>query len=326
MPINKVHLQNFTVFKNMTIIPSDGINILIGENGTGKTHFLKTLYCLSKIRTSEKQDVSIGSIFGVNSDNLAHENGKNILLGAIDNSDELLEFSIPCNHGKNNYILSEPQQGFNAVYIPVKDMLTHSKGLLSMVEKYQKFPFDNTLTDIIRRANQWDLKSPPKAAEKILPILEKLMGGTVEIEDEEFYIKKHDGHKINFSVEAEGLKKIGLLWKLLMNENIVEGTVLLWDEPEANLNPKYLPYVVECLLELSRCNVQIFVSTHNYVFAKYFDLLRKDNDELSFHSLYKEEQTVFCETKRYFGDLKHNDITHTYNELLDKIYDLGLGE
>lgn len=326
MTINEVHIQNFTVFKDIMIKPSNGINVLVGENGTGKTHFLKSLYCLSRIRSGEKTDISVGNIFGVHSDTLAFENGANIILRAVDNDEGTIEFSIPYNHGTSNYIFCEPQKGFNAVFIPVKDMLTHSKGLLSMADKYSTFPFDRTLTDIINRANQWNLKKTPKLAENVLPVLEKMMDGTVEIEDEEFYIKKHDGRKISFSVEAEGLKKIGLLWQLLMNENIVEGSVLLWDEPEANINPKFLPLVVECLLELSRSGVQIFVSTHNYIFAKYFDVNRVENDQLLFHALYKDGKTVACETGKYFGDLKHNDITHTFNELLDKMYDLGLGE
>ncbi|WP_337506674.1 hypothetical protein [Megasphaera sp.] len=41
-------------------------------------------------------------------------------------------------------------------------------------------------------------------------------------------------------MEAEGFKKIGILWQLLMNETITENTILLWDEPEANLNPEFL--------------------------------------------------------------------------------------
>ena len=76
--------------------------------------------------------------------------------------------------------------------------------------------------------------------------------------------------KVNVTVEAEGLKKIGLLWQRLMIESITENSILLWDEPEANLNPRFLPKLVGCLLELSRRNVQIFISTHNYIFAKYF--------------------------------------------------------
>ena len=190
-----------------------------------------------------------------------------------------------------------------------------------MSEKYREFPFDKTLTDIIRKANQWTVKSIPNMAKSILPTLENIMGGEVYIENEEFFIKRSNGDLINFAVEAEGIKKIGLLWQLIMTENITENSILLWDEPEANLNPEYLPIIVDCLLELSRHNVQILVSTHNYIFAKYFDVKRKESDAVKFHALYKENNAALCETKDFFGDLEHNSITETFNKLLDEVYD-----
>lgn len=80
---------------------------------------------------------------------------------------------------------------------------------------------------------------------------------------------------ILFEPEAEGLKKIGLLWQLLMTDNLTQDSILIWDEPEANLNPKFLPKVVECLLELSRHGVQIFLSTHNDISAAFNELLER---------------------------------------------------
>ena len=151
------------------------------------------------------------------------------------------------------------------------------------------------------------------------------MDGTVEIENDEFFIRKHDGRLVDFAVEAEGLKKIGLLWQLLMNENITEGSILLWDEPEANISPEYLPVLVECLLELSRHKVQIFVSTHNYLFATYFDVRRQQADKVAYHSLYMEDNNIGCETKEHFDDLQHNTIMEAYNTLLEEVYGLQVG-
>ena len=42
--LTKVIFENFTVFKSLKMDFSPGINIFIGENGTGKTHIMKTLY------------------------------------------------------------------------------------------------------------------------------------------------------------------------------------------------------------------------------------------------------------------------------------------
>ena len=211
-----------------------------------------------------------------------------------------------------------------AVFIPSKDMLTHSKGLLAMSDKYREFPFDKTLTDIINKANQWKLKKTPKIATSILPILEEIIAGKVIIENEEFFVQKKDGRKVNFAVEAEGLKKIGLLWQLLMNESIALDSILIWDEPEANLNPDFIPKLVECILELSRQGVQIFVSTHNYLLAKYFDVRRKEGDFVMFHSLYKEDlANVQVESREYFDELEHNDILKSFDRLLDEVYELN---
>lgn len=44
MVIKKIKLENYTVFEDQQIEFCPGINIFIGENGTGKTHILKALY------------------------------------------------------------------------------------------------------------------------------------------------------------------------------------------------------------------------------------------------------------------------------------------
>lgn len=45
--IDIIKLKNFTVFENFKLKLSRGINILVGENGTGKTHLLKILCSFS---------------------------------------------------------------------------------------------------------------------------------------------------------------------------------------------------------------------------------------------------------------------------------------
>lgn len=55
MPLTKIEISNVTVFDKMTIPFSKGINILIGENGLGKTHIMKLLYSACQ---ASKSDVS----------------------------------------------------------------------------------------------------------------------------------------------------------------------------------------------------------------------------------------------------------------------------
>ena len=53
-------LKNFTVFKDFQLEVSSGINVFIGENGTGKTHLIKALYvdCESNRAQNNNDDLS----------------------------------------------------------------------------------------------------------------------------------------------------------------------------------------------------------------------------------------------------------------------------
>ena len=107
-----------------------------------------------------------------------------------------------------------------------------------------------------------------------------------------------------------------------MNESITKDSILIWDEPEANMNPNFLETIVECLLELSRQGVQIFISTHNYIFSQYFDIKRQENDNVLFHALYRiKNSDIKLESNTYFDKIKNNDITKTFNKLLDEVYE-----
>lgn len=57
--ITKFKADEFTAFTHLLISFSEGINILIGENGTGKTHVMKAIYaacCVSDKRLDRTFD------------------------------------------------------------------------------------------------------------------------------------------------------------------------------------------------------------------------------------------------------------------------------
>ena len=55
--ITNLTLENFTVFENLSINFSPKINIIIGENGTGKTQLLKAAYALSTNKKISPEDI-----------------------------------------------------------------------------------------------------------------------------------------------------------------------------------------------------------------------------------------------------------------------------
>lgn len=287
MIIKSVEISNFTVFKKIDIEFNKGINVIIGDNGTGKTHLMKLLYA------TQKEEII--------TENSEYFKGL-VTRRMCSSEDENCE-----NHSID--IKSDMSSGAgDIIFIPAKDMLTHSKSFLSLYEKFD-MPFDKTHKDIISKSLLPNLRQIPEIGQNILSRIENIIGGKVVVENETFYIKKENGLKVEFSVEAEGIKKIAILWQLIMNESITENSILFWDEPEANINPSLMKTVVEILLELSRQGVQIFLSTHNYIFAKYMEILSKESDSISFHSLYKSEDgSALCETKRKLIYLENNSI------------------
>jgi len=307
MAITKIKVENLTVFEEMEMDIDANVNVIIGENGTGKTQLLKYMHEL--LIFTKKQEIASGITIHVTPDfflpdkDQKRDKDKSIKIElSLDNSNEILYIVE-----ESAKIVAIPHE--NVILIPTKDMLTHSKGLLAMKEKYGKnMPFDKFQIGIVSKANQWNLAEIPDFAKGMIEELEDIMDGVVVIENEEFFILKTNGQMIPFEMEAEGIKKFGLIWQLLMNDNIREGTILLWDEPEANINPKLIPTLAKIILELGRNDVQIFLATHDYFLSKYIEVLSNDEDKLAFHALYKTNNGVKCETDTKFSFLDENAI------------------
>ena len=79
-------------------------------------------------------------------------------------------------------------------------------------------------------------------------------------------------------------------------------------------------------MALQRKGVQIFISTHDYMTASYFEEKKLGEDQIVFHSLYRAEDTdgVQYEKADRFANLKNNAIVAAFKKLLNEIYDLGL--
>jgi hypothetical protein len=128
-----------------------------------------------------------------------------------------------------------------AVFIPTKEVLSFMKGFNSLYERYE-LSFDQTYQDITLL-----LDLPEVRAENLH---EKSRWAMDEIEDicgGRFVF--YGGGKVTFKTKnseysanamAEGFRKAGMLACLLETGAIQPGVsgLLLWDEPESNLNPK----------------------------------------------------------------------------------------
>jgi ABC-type branched-subunit amino acid transport system ATPase component len=329
MPLKRLLFQQFTAFENLDLVFSPGINVLIGANGTGKTHIMKVAYSACDI-SKTKYDFAeklvrvflpSGRVIG----RLVKRQRGTTNCSIQIYSDSVKLSALFSNHASesSSVILDGVKEWTNkaveTVYIPVKEMLSHAPGFRSLYSQ-REIHFEEVYLDIIDRAFLPVRRGPiDQVRKRLLSNLEKTIDGKVTFKNEEFSLHNKQGN-LEFTLLAEGIRKLGLLWLLIQNGTLVNGSVLFWDEPEANLNPKLFGPLIEILLELQRMGVQVFLATHDYVILKEIDLLRKDNDKIVFHSLFRDkvDGEIKCNSTDDYLKIDPNAIQDTFVDLFDR--------
>jgi predicted ATPase len=77
---------------------------------------------------------------------------------------------------------------------------------------------------------------------------------------------------------AEGIRKIALLSYLVMNGGLRDKSLLFWDEPEVNLNPKLITKLASTLVEMARQGVQIIMATHSLFLLREIEIARSNSN------------------------------------------------
>jgi energy-coupling factor transporter ATP-binding protein EcfA2 len=319
--LTRIALERFTAFEKTEVTPSPGVNVLVGANGTGKTHLMKAAYAACDItKTDQTFTQKLVSTFlpsGRTLGRLVRRGGKNANVVVSRTAQSLeIEFST---HAKETGRAGWMQAPIESVFIPTKDMLANAPGFRSLYTR-RDIHFESVYSDIIDQAFLPSLKGPVSPQRKsLLTSLEDAMGGKVSQKGEEFYLTNKQG-ECEFTLLAEGLRKLGLLWLLIQNGVLSNGTVMFWDSPETNLNPKLFSVVVDTLLKLQRMGVQIFVATHDYAMLKEFDLAVTSEDRIAYHALYQPtpESGVIIETADVPFKLTHSPIADAMLRLYDR--------
>ena len=235
--IDKIEIHNFTVFDELKTDLVPGINLFIGDNGTGKTHFLKLIYSL--MAGGHDPGAAISEVFlphGRSLQRLIRKHGENGASVSIGNNRETFSIHITEKTLRGTARVSgTPRNDTKPVYIPAKEMLVNAPGFRSLYAGRETH-FERVCFDIIDRAFLPRLKKIGAAEKKLADMLEKGMGGEITAKNEEFYLKSRTSD-IEFTLVAEGIRKLAILWLLIENGSLDGKSLLCWDEPEANLNP-----------------------------------------------------------------------------------------
>lgn len=334
--LSRIELENFTAFRHLVVDLSPGINVFIGTNGTGKTHLLKVLYCACAITGREKSRMAekVQAVFvpyGREFKRLVRTPSGLAQL-VVQSGDERLDSSI-LTEGEVHWVTVWNESDWArrvipSVFIPAKEFLENAPGFRSLYRK-REIHFDETYLDILDLAYLDPLREEnlDENAKRLLELIEESIGGSVTRKDEHFFIQ-HPDREIEFMLEAEGFRKLALLWLLIRNGSIAPGTVLLWDEPESNLNPALMKRVIQIVLKLQRSGVQVFLATHSYFVLEELDLQSGAKDRVRYHSLYRDADSgeILCDSTDDYDVIDPNPILDTMSDLYDRDLDRGLGE
>ncbi len=329
MTITRLRLVRFTAFEDLTLDFSPTVNVFVGANGTGKTHLMKVVYAACDITKSQ-----VGFVEKLVRVFLPAEGAPGRLVKRYGQSTRC---TIEIFRGERNLKASFSNHTrvpgsaavsglkewraspVEAVYIPVKEMLANAPGFRSLYAQ-REIHFEEIYADIVDRALLPVLRGPMDARRRrLLEILQGAIEGRVQQKNEHFFLRNKQGN-LEFTLLAEGFRKLGLLWLLIQNGTLLEGSVLFWDEPETNLNPSLFGKLIEILLELSRGGVQIFVATHDYLILKEFDLQKRGGDEVMFHALSRDEDSreIRCRTVNSYAQIDPNTIAQAFASVYDR--------
>ncbi|MAF95004.1 MAG: AAA family ATPase [Rhodospirillaceae bacterium] len=329
MTISKAKFERFTAFRDLEIVFTPGINILIGANSTGKTHMLKAIYSACDVAGTQDSfpdklvknflpsERRLGRL--VHRQKVSTRGAINVFRGR---RRIRASFSNHTEKPGSAKVIGAKRWSFKGIecaYIPVKEMLANAPGFRSLYSK-REVHFEAIYADIIDRAYRPLLRGPMDTTRrKLLKIIQKGIDGKVIVRGEEFFLRNKQG-LLEFTLLAEGLRKLGLLWLLIQNGTLLKGAVFFWEEPETNLNPSLIGTVVEILLELQRMGVQVFLATHDYVVLKEFDLRSKRTDKILYHALYldKESRYIKCSSTKEYLSIHPNTIADTFLDLYDR--------
>lgn len=329
--VNRLLLKNFTIFEDAEFNFCSGINVLIGANDTGKTHVLKVLYSIlhtlewaSEENQNQNQVALENKLLGVfKPDGLKSLVKRNSIGGAevvLGYGKTTVRFQItPQNTATLSYEkFSNPDF---SLFLPPHEWLAVSEGFASLYAN-RELAFDETYYDFSLALDAPPLKGQKlKEVQSLLSLVQKAIGAKVEKRDGRFYLRSSKA-VLEAHLSSEGYRKLAGIAYLISNGSLIKNSILFWDEPEANLNPKMIIRVVELLKELMDSGVQIFLATHDYLLSQELSLLSEYNPKakVNFFSLYRpdENSSIVVNQGEVLSEVINNPILEEFAAHYDR--------
>ncbi|MCC8047416.1 MAG: ATP-binding protein [Clostridiales bacterium] len=312
--IDAACMKNYGILGDFQCDQFSNINLIIGENGTGKTYLLKSLYSMIRSLEEYKRGDNIKPFIDVLSEKLRWTFQIDKLGDMVTRSaSESLKFDLKLGDIMANYQLSQsasnkvgsaiyPDTGKigNSIFIPAKEVLSLFSIILKSREVDQVFGFDDTYYDLAKA-----LRIAPSRGKNYSAfansgkIVSDVINGKVDYDENsgKWYYKNRKNQKFSIGATSEGVKKIAIMDRLLANGYLDHDSIIFIDEIEAALHPDAVCQYLDMIDKIAReMDIQFFISSHSYfVIKKLFLIAYKRADYVTCISLDRDRNIQVCD-------------------------------
>ena len=279
-PIAKLRAQSFGPFEEIQVNLAPGLNVIVGDNATGKSQLLKLLYSGTSVLThadsltkSEISGAMAGKLMGVfrpqalgRLSRRARGTTTTSVEMKFDQIGDPFRFGFSSRSRSEAQIAEVPNKPLQdePVFLPSHELLSLGASFTALYNT-RETPFEETWRDTVDLLLRPALRGPRglEANSVMTPFSELLDGGRVAEQNGQFILQQPEVGNLEASLLAEGHRKLAMVMRLISNGVLLAGGYLFWDEPEANLNPRSQRAVSQALLTLAQQGSQIFVTTHS---------------------------------------------------------------
>lgn len=354
MKITKLVLKNFMLFNGLDLKFSPGINIICGDNSTGKTVLLKVLYSALQSYCKIPEDASkeeIELIFSKKIQGIFRPDQNSIgRLASRKQGNTRAEIQIELdgrgqieidftnrNSKRANICFSNlnptSQNAVQPIYLPPKEIISATENFASLYDDYH-IAFEETYYDLAKLLDR-PLKKGANSSEQnqVLEKFESIISGKVTQKEKKFFLNVQGSGEFEMGLVSEGYRKLATILYLISSGSLNKDSVLFWDEPETNMNPKMIHPIAEAIIELAKMGVQVFISTHDYFVQQEFNLAavypsaNPSQIDIQFISLFKnEENQLVADCASQVDELQCNLIMEEFDALYNREQDILDGE
>jgi len=339
----QLDLKNIGMIKEASV-KIDGLTVIAGENDTGKSTVGKALYLINEFKKKDKQakkslkPMAIGGGVGILATipfipqvfiplsiipPISFWVGEKLGSSSVykELSKKIFNFELP---KKAKINLTGESQNIIFIDTPIITNFFDFFSILDTIQNDIDYEINNYPYLSRSLYKQLKLKLKKESTLNIheqINTLKDIIDGELQTDTMgKLVFNKKDGSVHNINAVATGIKSFGILQLLIKNNHLTKDSILIIDEPEVHLHPKWQLEMAKVIVELVKNGVKILVNSHSPYMIQALIKYARDaeiTDKSNFYLAQKEEE--FSTFENVNEDL--NKIFELLAEPMNKVYE-----